>query len=331
MNRVTKILGIKYPIVQAPLSWITSAELVAAVSNVGGLGTLGPNAGQTTVSDTPSETAERLKSEIIKTRQLTDKPFGVNYLITHDDKIDAFSEAILKVLIEENVKIIVAVGDANAKKIRELKDLGFTVIFRELTPSVAGAKAAEEGGADILGATGFDAGGFTPKNPIGTMTIVPLFVDAVKIPVLAVGGIVDRRTVNAAFALGAEGVYLGTRFIASLESPVSNITKQNIIKYNTEDLVLYPTTYSYNRASPNELALELKRMEGAGATNQEIDQKMYAHGGLRTGMLEGNTTMGIDTYSNSIGLIKDIKSCREIVEDLMMDFEAHRIKKETIS
>ncbi len=321
MNRVSKILGIKFPIIQAPLTWVTSAELAAAVSNAGGLGVLGPNSGQKELTSDPVETGERLRNEISKTRKLTDKPFGVNLLVTQDDDTDLFTQSILKVLIEERVKVIaiVGIGDPNIKKIKQLKEHGFTLTYRQLFPSVAGARAAEAAGVDIIVATGFDAGGLTPKIPVGTMTIVPLLVDAVSIPVVAAGGIVDKRTVNASFALGAEGVYLGTRFIASVESPVSDSTKQNITKYNTEDMVLYPTALSFQRSTPNKLALELKQMEAAGASGAEIDQKTTANGGYNTGMLQGNLDLGIDTYSSSIGLIKEIKSCREIIEELMAD------------
>ncbi|WP_221411752.1 NAD(P)H-dependent flavin oxidoreductase [Dysgonomonas capnocytophagoides] len=319
-NRISRILGIKYPIIQAPMMWITSAELVAAVSNAGGLGILGPNAGQKTSTNDPDEIAERLRNEIIKTRKLTDKPFGVNITISQKE-LSKSNRAILKVLSEEKVKILAVVGEVNVEQIKGFKNQGFIVIFREVSPSVAGAKAAEAAGADIIGATGFDAGGFTPKNPVGTMVIVPLIVDAVNVPVLASGGIVDKRTVNASFALGAEGVYLGTRFIASVESPVSNKTKENMVKFNTDDMLLYHTTYSFNRATPNKLAKELKEMDIAGATGVEIDKKMYGDGGLKTGMLEGNTDRGIDSYSSSIGLIKDIKTCEEIVKELMADIK----------
>lgn len=271
-NRVSRILGIKYPIIQAPMMWITSAELVAAVSNAGGLGILGPNAGQNTSTNDPDEIAERLRREIIKTRKLTDKPFGVNISISQKE-LSKSNKAILKLLTEEKVNILAVVGEPNVEQIKALKQQGFIVIFREVSPTVAGAKAAEAAGADIICANGFDAGGFTPKNPIGTMVIVPLIVDAVNVPVLASGGIVDKRTVNASFALGAEGVYLGTRFIASVESPVSNKTKENMVKFNTDDMLLYRTSYSYNRATPNKLAKELKEMETAGAASAEIDKK----------------------------------------------------------
>ncbi|WP_405152289.1 NAD(P)H-dependent flavin oxidoreductase [Paenibacillus sp. FSL K6-0108] len=160
MNRVTEILGIDLPVIQAPMSWVTSGELVAAVSNAGGMGTLGPNAGQTTVASNAIETAERLRNEIRKTRKLTDKPFGVNYILTPVGAGEKpYSTAILNVLIEEKVKVVFTVGGSNPSEVKKLKELGFTVVYRELTPSIEGAKAAEQAGADIIVATGFDEGG----------------------------------------------------------------------------------------------------------------------------------------------------------------------------
>ncbi len=232
-----------------------------------------------------------------------------------------FGQEVLKVLIEEKVKIVVAVGFANGKEIKKLKQLGFTVVFRELTPTVAGAKAAEEAGADIIVATGFDEGGVTPRHPIGTMTIVPLIVDAVEVPVMATGGIVDKRGVNAVFALGAEGVYLGTRFIASKESLASEKTKQAIVNNKTEDLVLFRANDSFWRATPHKLALESKKLDEAGVSDREISKKIQESGGLKTAMLDGNLDEGIVTVSSAIGLINDIKDCKEIVAELMGDFK----------
>lgn len=321
MNRINKILGTKYPIIQAPMTWVTSAELAAAVSNAGGMGTLGPNAGQSTATSDAVETAERMRREILKTRKLTDKPFGVNYILPFDGMDDnPFSKEILKVLVEEKVEIVVAVGNPNIKEIKKLKELGFTVIFRELTPTVAGAKAAEEAGADIIVATGFDEGGSTPSTPIGTMTIVPLIVDAVSVPVMATGGIVDKRGVNASFALGAEGVYLGTRFIASVESPASEAAKQEIIHHSLEDLVLLPTGYGgFWRSTPSKFALEAKKLIDEGVSSQELEKKS---GNLKTAMVDGNLEEGVVTISSSIGLIKEIQTCEEIINELMADFKA---------
>ncbi len=317
MNRITDILGIKYPIIQAPMSWVTSAELVAAVSNAGGMGTLGPNAGHHTVANGPVESAERLRTEIKKTRELTDKPFGVNYFPPAVDSGESpYGEAQLKVLIEEKVKILVVVGVANEKDIKRLKGLGFIIIFRELQPTVSGAKAAEKAGADIIVATGFDEGGSTPHIPIGTMTIVPMIVDAVSIPVMATGGISDKRGVNAAFALGAEGVYLGTRFIASVESPAHENAKQDIVKHGTEDLLLLPTGRGgYWRATPHSVALEAQN-----AIDKQENSNFSKIGNLKTAMLDGQLEEGINTVSSGIQFIKEIKTCAEIVNELMADF-----------
>jgi enoyl-[acyl-carrier protein] reductase II len=330
MNRVTKILGITYPIIQAPMTWVTSAELAAAVSNAGGLGVLGPNVGETELTTDPAETGERLRRQIAKTRTLTDKPFGVNLLVTQNEETDAFTEAIIQVLIQEKIQIIaiVGIGEPNVKKIKALKEHGFILTYRQLFPSVEGAKVAEEAGVDIIVATGFDAGGATPLTPVGTMIIVPLLVDAVNIPVMAAGGIADRRTVNASFALGAEGVYLGTRFLASEEARVTASTKQNIVKLSTSDMVLYPTAYSFQRSSPNKLALELKEMEANGASGADIDLKSTAHGGYNKGMLQGDLELGIDTFSNSVGLIREVKSCKAIIDDLMADVHQHAIPQQ---
>ncbi|MFD1178391.1 NAD(P)H-dependent flavin oxidoreductase [Paenibacillus puldeungensis] len=293
MNRVTDILGIKYPIIQAPMSWVTSAELVAAVSNAGGMGTLGPNAGQNTVANGPEESAERLRTEIKKTRELTDKPFGVNYFPPGiGSGENPYGEAQLKVLIEEKARTLVVVGVANEKDIKRLKELGFTIVFRELHPTVSGAKAAERAGADIIVATGFDEGGSTPNIPVGTMTVVPMIVDAVNIPVMATGGISDKRGVNAAFALGAEGVYLGTRFIASVESPAHDNAKQDIIKHGTEDLVLLRTGHGgYWRATPHSVALEAQ-----GLNDNQVHSNFAKIGNLKTAMLDGQLEEGINTY-----------------------------------
>ena len=317
MNRVTEILGINLPIVQAPMNWITSAELVAAVSNAGGLGVLGPNAGQNSVSSDPVETGERLRNEIKKTKELTDNPFAVNYFLPYGDPAgDSFSKETLKVMLEENIKIVAAVGMSNPIEIKKLKDQGFTVIFRESTPTIKGSKEAEEAGADIIVATGFDEGGATPSKMIGTMSIVPLIVDSVKIPVLATGGIADKRGVNAAFSLGAEGVYVGTLFNASEESPAHSKIKQAIIENGAEDLVLL-TGYNggFWRAIPNEFALKINEMEAQGIDRGENISN------LKTAMLDGKFDDGTITVSSGIEFIKEIKSCRLIIDELMEDYK----------
>lgn len=319
-NRVTEILNIKYPIIQASMSWLTSAELAAAVSNAGGMGILGPNAGKTTLTTAPVETAERMRREIIKTKKLTDKPFAVQYFIPAQGDPYGFSSKILQVIREEKIKYLLVLGMGLGNEVEEVKNLkkeGFTIIYRDLNPSVESAKNIEAAGADIIIATGYDEGGGLPSHSIGTMTIVPLIADAVNIPVLASGGIVDNRGVKASMILGAEGVYIGTRFIASKECRASDICKQDIVNAKTTDLVEVNAIPKW-RCISHKLALELHTMEENRATISEINTKL-GNGGIRIGMLEGDLDNGINTVSSSIELIKDIASCKEIIEDLMKD------------
>lgn len=320
-NRVTEILNIKYPVIQASMSWITSAELAAAVSNAGGMGILGPNAGQTTLTIDPVETAERMRHEIRKTKELTDKPFAVQYFIPFPGDTQGFSSRVLQVIREEGIKNLLVLGMSlgnEAEEVRNLKNEGFTIIYRDLNPTVESAMNIEAAGADIIIATGYDEGGGLPVHAIGTMTIVPLIADAIDIPVLAAGGIVDNRGVKASMILGAEGVYIGTRFVASKECPASDISKQDILNAKTTDLVEFKAMPAW-RSTPHKLSLELYNMDQNGASSEEINKRMGSIGGIRAGMLEGNLDNGINSVSNAIELIKDIKSCKEIIEELMRD------------
>lgn len=323
-NRVCDILNIKYPIVQGPMSWLTDAKMVSAISNAGGLGVIAPNSGQKVVTNDPLETAERIRDVIKETKALTDKPFAVNVTMMPEgmEQYDPFTAPILDVVYEEGVKILVVIGMGafNAKMVKKLKEKGITIIFRQLDPSVDTAKLAEEAGVDIIVATGFDEGGGIPSRAVGTFSIVPAIADAVSIPVLAAGGINDVRGVRAAFALGAEGVFVGTRFIASEECPASEACKQDIVKYRGEDLVIFRGVPAFWRSTPHKTALELEKMYHEGVSPDEINKKMGALGGLRAGMLNGNLDEGINCVNTAIDLIKEVKSCEDIIKDLMADF-----------
>jgi NAD(P)H-dependent flavin oxidoreductase YrpB (nitropropane dioxygenase family) len=318
-KRVEDILGIKYPIVQAPLNWLTDAKFVAAVSEAGGLGVLGFNAGPLAKDETVS-IEDRLRSEIREIRKLTDKPFGINLYSPQEgmEKDNVFVRSTLDVAFEEDVKIIVAVGEVNRNIFKEIKDRGGIIIFRELTPSVTSAKIAEEIGVDLIVATGYDEGGHIPQRQIGTFSIVPTIVDAVDIPVIATGGINDIRGVRAAFALGAEGVYVGTRFIVSEENPASEKAKQDIINSKAEDLLLVS---GLQRSTPTKSAVELAEMYNSGKSTDEVEQEINKRGGLRTGMLDGKISEGIISVNTAIDMIKEKKTVKEIVDELMADFQ----------
>jgi enoyl-[acyl-carrier protein] reductase II len=233
-NRICQILGIEKPVIQGPLSWLTDARLVAAVSNAGGLGVLGPNAGLTadTAVSTPEATAEKMREEIRKTKRLTEKPFGVNLIPTAVN--DVWTGPILKVVKEEGVRAVVYTGYGEGSIIpalfNELKEAGIAIIYRDINPTPENTLLAEEMGADIIVATGFDEGGTLPATALGTFSIVPLIADAVKhVPVMAAGGITDNRTARAAHALGAEGVFAGSVFISTEESRVPQGSKRKLL------------------------------------------------------------------------------------------------------
>ncbi len=319
-NRICEILGIEKPVIQGPMVWLTDAKLAAAVSNAGGLGSLGPNAGQMVVTRDPDQTAENMRAEIRKVRALTDKPFSVNVLPTQNGN-DIYTPPMLRVIYEERVPVVTFVGEPDAAMFREFKDHGIRIVYRSLNPSPENAKAAEAAGADIIVATGFDEGGTLPGMVLGTFSIVPLIVDAVNhTPVMAAGGIADHRAFNAAMALGAEGVYCGTAFLMSEESRMAQNVKEAVLKANARDLLLFRTIPAYYRSLPGALANELVAMDKGGATNEELGRKMGGFANLRIGMLEGDMDKGYVSVGNGISHIHEIKTCKDIINELTRDY-----------
>lgn len=318
-TRVEDILGINYPIIQAPMNWLTNAEFVSAVSEAGGLGVLGFNAGSLAKDETVS-IEEKLRSEIREIRKLTEKPFGLNLYSPQEgmEKDNIYIRSTLDVAFEEEVNIFVVVGEVNRAFFKEIKSRGGIIIFRELTPSVVSAKIAEDSGVDIIVATGYDEGGHIPQRQIGTFSIVPAMVDAVDIPVLAAGGINDIRGVRAAFALGAQGVFVGTRFIVSEENPASEEAKQDIINSKSEDLLLVS---GLQRSTPTKSAVELATMYKSGKSTGEVEQEINKRGGLRIGMLDGEVSKGIISVNTAIDTIKEKKTVKGIIDELMADFQ----------
>lgn len=320
-HSVSNILGIEKSVIQGPLSWLTDARLVAAVSNAGGLGVLGPNAGLTaeTAVSTPEETAEKMRKEIRKTKMLTEKPFGVNLIPAPEN--DIWTPPMLQVIKEEGVQAVVYTGYGKDVVIPalfdELKEAGIKIIYRDINPTPENSRQAEAAGADIIVATGFDEGGTLPGIALGTFSIVPLIVDAVKsVPVLAAGGITDNRTARAAHALGAQGVFAGSVFISTHESRVPQSVKDKIVEANGLDMLLFRTLPDYYRSLPGKLAEKLVQMDKAGASREEIAAAMGGVSGLRVGMLEGNSDEGYIALGTGIGSIRSVKSVAEVVNEL---------------
>lgn len=318
-NRVTEILGSEKPIIQAPMDWITDAKLVAAVNAAGGFGFLAPNAGQTTNAKSPAEAVSRMKDEIEQTKALTNRPFGL-CVLPGDPQTDQFTAPMVDLAIEEGVKAIAYVGDRLIPELfAKIKDNGLILIYRALNnPSVEQFKTAAAMGADMVVVTGFDHGGDLPYKSISTLELIPQVVDAVDIPVLADGGIADRRTVNAVFALGAEGVYCGTVFIASNECPANKTIKNFIVSNNADSLVLFRGAPSpYYRSIPTTLALKLQQMSRQGAANEEIGKLM--RGAVRNALVDGDMENGLATLGNGISNIHAIRPVKEIIDDLTHD------------
>ncbi len=324
-NRICEILNIEKPIVQGPLSWLTDARLVAAVSNAGGLGVLGPNAGLTaeTAVTTPDATAEKMREEIRQVKALTDKPFAVNLIPTPEN--DIWTPPMLSVIKEEGVPAVVYTGYGEGGIIpslfADIKQAGIKILYRDLNPSPQNTRLAEQAGADIIVATGFDEGGTLPAVALGTFSIVPLIVDATTLPVMACGGISDRRTAKASMALGAEGVYAGSLFLSTTESRMHDSVKERLVQANGLDLQLFRTMPAYYRSLSGKLADTLVQMDKNGASNEELGQVMGGLRGLRIGMLEGNSDDGYISLGTGIGAIHAVRSVADVIDELMLGIE----------
>lgn len=314
MNRVCKVLGIKYPVIQAPMAWITSSDLVAAVSDAGGLGVLGTSADFVEIIRGISETTEEMRRAIRRTKALTDKPFGINVFPEAADPY-GFSRAMIGLAKEEGVKVLVAAGNISPDEIRSWKNDGFTVIMREANPTVRGAIEAEKAGADIIVATGCDEGGCMPYLYTGTTAAVALLSEYVGVPVLAAGGIVNKKMAEAAKAAGAEGVFVGTRFILSKECRAADIIKKDIMDTHPDDLIVFTQNNGASRwrTTPHKYGIEGLAANQSGNLNPPSGSFFY-------GMLKGDLDAGVNSVSNLSVLIKSIDSCEQIVHELSAPF-----------
>ena len=316
MNRVCEILGITKPVVQAPMLWITSPELVAAVSNAGGLGVLGFNAGTDVRRDTAEETAADMRAAVRRTKELTDRSFGIDIVPASADAA-GFSTGILDIMRDEDVKVIVLAGESFVESdVVPLKEEGFTIIARQLNPTIKDAKQLEAWGVDIIVATGCDEGGCMPCGSTGTMMQVALLADAVTIPVLAAGGIINEKFARASAILGAEGAFAGTRFILSTECRAAEATKRNLLETPQDDFVIFTQWGGTSkwRSTPNPVVLAAAEANKQG----NLDP---AQGSYYLSELKGQVDAGVNSGSSVTSLIKSIDSCADIVADLARGYE----------
>ncbi|RPD89792.1 nitronate monooxygenase [Neisseria weixii] len=313
-NRITEILNIKHPIVQAPMSWLTDARLVAAVAEAGGLGFLAPHAGQTTNPTSNEDVIERMRNEIRKVKALTDKPFGVPFIVSYDFSLIPH---MVDLFIEERVPVVLDNGALDPEIYAKFKQAGIKIICRLPNPNLPDALKAQELGADILVLTGFDEGGTLPMKEIGSFSVLAEFVGKVDLPMMLAGGIADKRSVQAAYTLGAEGVWIGTAFIATEECRASEKVKDWIVDSSANDLLLFRTEPYYYRSLPTELAKQCFELSESGAPRSEIAKLMNAGTGMRLGMLEGNFEHGYVSVGNGISAIDKIKTVQEMIDGLI--------------
>ena len=295
MNRITQILKSKYPIVQAPMGWIARSQLASAVSNAGGFGVIETSSGET----------EMCKAEIRAMADLTDKPFGVNLPI-----LFLQDESMINLVIEENIKFVTTSAGDPAKYIHVLKDAGITVFHA--VPSLAGALKAVKAGVDGLVVEGTEGGGFKSPEEVGLYVLLQSIRRHTDIPMIAAGGIVDGIGMAAAFAAGAEGIQMGTRFVSSKESPVHDNFKQAILNSDEQG------TYILNKKSKPCIR----------ALKTEFTKEIYDKGlmdmssmiGIKDLYFNGDMNAAPALAGQSIGLINEIKSVDTIIAETINQF-----------
>ena len=300
-TEITRLLGIKYPIIQGGMAWVAEHHLAAAVSEAGGLGLIGA----------ASAPAEWVREQIRAARKLTDKPFGVNIML-----MSPYAADVAKVIVEEGVQVVTTGAGSPGKYMEMWKEAGVKVI--PVVASVALAKRMERAGADAIVAEGCESGGHVGEST--TMTLVPQVVDAVDIPVIAAGGIGDGRGIAAALMLGAEGVQMGTRFVVTKECHIHPAYKERILKAKDIDTkVTGRTTGHPVRCLRNQQTREYLKLEQAGASFEELEKLTL--GGLRKAVVDGDVIHGSVMAGQIAGLVKDSRSCKEIIEGICREMK----------
>jgi enoyl-[acyl-carrier protein] reductase II len=302
-NRITKLFGIDYPIIQAGMVWASGWRLASAVSNAGGLGLIGSG----------SMYPDVLKEHIHKCRSATARSFGVNVPLLYPD-IDKH----IQICIEEGVKIVFTSAGNPKTWTSVLKEKGITVVH--VVSSSRFAKKAEEAGCDAIVAEGFEAGGHNGREETTTMVLVPAVVDAVNIPVIAAGGIVTGRQMLAAMVMGAEAVQMGSRFVASEEASSHIEFKKAVISSQEGDTILTMKQLTPVRMMKNKFFQEIMQAELRGATPDEL-KAILGRARAKKGMFEGNLDEGELEIGQGSALIKNILPAGEIVKNAWREFE----------
>jgi nitronate monooxygenase len=308
-TRVTQLLGTRYPIVQGGMQWVGRAGLAAAVSNAGGLGMLGA---------LTQPTPEDLGREIERCRAMTSEPFGVNVTMLPTVNPPPY-ERIFDVIVDHGIRVVETAGNVPVEIFERLRRAGITIVHK--CTSVRHALAAEKRGVHIVSIDGFECAGHPGEDDVPGLVLIPAAVSALRIPVIASGGIADGRGMAAALALGAEGVNMGTRFVATREAPVHDNVKQALVAAReTDTRLIMRTLRNSSRVLLNpvsEEVLQLERRPG-GAKFEELRPLVNGQRG-RAGLESGDTAGGVIWAGMVAGLIDDVPSCEELLRRMVAE------------
>ncbi len=307
-NRITNLFKIKYPIIQAGMVWASGWRLASAASNCNGLGLIGAG----------SMKPELLDEHIKKCKSATQKPFGINIPLMRGD-----ADELVNVTIKNEVKIVFTSAGNPKTFTGLLKSKGLTVVH--VVPSVKFALKAEDAGCDAVVGEGVEAGGHNGADETTTMCLIPQIVDAVNIPVIAAGGIADGRGILAAFSLGAEGVQMGTRFAATLESSAHPNYKRHVVEAKDSDTVLAFKKIGLVRMLKNDFATRSKIAEAEGWNKEQLEE-LLGEKRARLGVFEGDEIEGEMEAGQCSGLIKNLPSVNELFEQLLSEFDSAKEK-----
>ncbi|WP_149207983.1 NAD(P)H-dependent flavin oxidoreductase [Flavobacterium johnsoniae] len=311
MNRITTLFNIKYPIIQGGMIWNSGYKLASAVSNAGGLGLIGAG----------SMYPDVLREHIQKCKKATDKPFGVNIPMLYPN-----IEEIMNIVIEEGVKIVFTSAGNPKTWTSFLKEKGITVVH--VVSSSVFALKAQEAGVDAIVAEGFEAGGHNGRDETTTLTLIPMVKEKIQIPIIAAGGIATGRGMLAAMVLGADGVQVGSRFAASIESSAHNNFKQTIVNIKEGDTQLTLKELAPVRLVKNKFYNDVQALYEKCPSKEDLIE-LLGRARAKKGMFEGDLEEGELEIGQIAGLIHEILPVEQIVQEMIADFKAAREEKAT--
>lgn len=304
MKKITQLFNIKYPIVQGGMVWVSGWKLASAVSNAGGLGLIGAG----------SMYPDVLREHIQKCKKATDNPFGVNVPMLYPQV-----DELMDIIVEEDVKIVFTSAGNPKIWTSFLKDRGITVVH--VVSSVKFALKAEQAGVDAVVCEGFEAGGHNGREETTTFTLIPMVKEHLKIPIIAAGGIGNGRGMLAAMVLGADGVQIGSRFAASIESSAHKNFKQKIIEVKDGDTQLTLKELAPVRLIKNKFYYEIEDLYKTNPSNKEL-KELLGRARAKKGIFEGDLIQGELEIGQIAGIINEVKSSKDILEEIISDFES---------